>query len=173
MSNLIESLLNFSRSTREPIRKSGIEMTELVRTVVNELLPADGILFVSVAPLLPAQGDLCMIRQVWINLILNALKYTRTKLVRQITVTSYEADDDIVYTIADNGVGFDMNYCDKLFSVFQRLHCQDEFEGTGVGLSIVERIIRRHGGRVWAEAEVDKGANLPLSLFHLFIRLHT
>ena len=166
MSNLIESLLNFSRSTREPLRKSGIEMTELVRTVVNELLPADSgnSLTVSVAPLLPAQGDLSMIRQVWINLILNALKYTRTKLVRQITVTSYEADDDIVYTIADNGVGFDMNYCDKLFSVFQRLHCQDEFEGTGVGLSIVQRIIRRHGGRVWAEAEVDKGAKFHFSL---------
>jgi len=166
MSNLIESLLNFSRSTREPLRKSEIEMTDLVRAVVNELLPTDSgnSLTVSVATLLPAQGDLSMLRQVWSNLILNALKYTRTKLTRQITVTSYEADDDIVYTIADNGVGFDMNYSDKLFSVFQRLHCQEEFEGTGVGLSIVQRIIRRHGGRVWAEAEVDKGAKFHFSL---------
>ncbi len=166
MSNLIESLLNFSRSTREPLQKSEIEMTELVRTVLNELLPADSgnSLTASVTPLLSAQGDLSMIRQVWTNLLQNALKYTRTKLVRQITVTSYEADDDIVYTIADNGVGFDMNYCDKLFSVFQRLHCQEEFEGTGVGLSIVQRIIRRHGGRVWAEAEVDKGAKFHFSL---------
>ena len=166
MSNLIESLLKFSRSTREPLQKSDIEMTDLVRTVVNELLPMESgnSLTVSITDLLPAQGDLSMIRQVWSNLVLNALKYTRTKLDRHITVTSYEADDDIVYTITDNGVGFDMNYRDKLFSVFQRLHCQEEFEGTGVGLSIVQRIIRRHGGRVWAEAEVDKGAKFHFSL---------
>jgi len=92
-----------------------------------------------------------MIRQVWINLILNALKYTRTKLVRQVTVTSYEADDDIVYTIADNGVGFDMKLLRQTFFwSFNASICQEEFEGTGVGLSIVQRIIRRHGGRVWA-----------------------
>ena len=166
MSDLIESLLSFSRSTRESLRKSEIEMTDLVQAVISELLPADSgtSLTVSVSRLLPAQGDISMIRQVWTNLLSNAIKYTRTKFSRQITVTSYEADDDIVYTVADNGVGFDMNYCDKLFSVFQRLHCQEEFEGTGVGLSIVQRIVRRHGGRVWAEAEVDKGAKFHFSL---------
>ena len=166
MSNLIESLLSFSKTTRMPLRQSEIDMTTLVQTIVKELLDAESgsSVTVSVAPLLPAHGDAVLIRQVWANLLMNAFKYTRTKPSRQITVTSYEADDDIVYTVEDNGVGFDMTYSDKLFGVFQRLHTQEEFEGTGVGLSIVQRIVRKHGGRVWANAELDKGAKFHFSL---------
>jgi len=166
MSNLIENLLNFSRTTRMPIRKSEIDMTALVRSIVDELLQTESgySLTVSITPLLAADGDAGLIRQVWTNLLLNAFKFTRTKPIREITVTSYEADDDIVYTVADNGVGFDMKYTDKLFGVFQRLHSEEEFEGTGVGLSIVQRIVRRHGGRVWAEAEVDRGAKFHFSI---------
>jgi signal transduction histidine kinase len=166
MSDLIEHLLSFSRSYGLPLHGTEIDMTAIVQSVIDELLHADSgnSLKVTVAPLLPAHGDPSMIRQVWVNLLSNAFKYTRTKTNRRISVTSYETDDDIAYTIADNGVGFDMKYSEKLFRVFQRLHSDEEFEGTGVGLSIVQRIVRRHGGRVWAEGEVDKGAKFHFSL---------
>lgn len=105
-----------------------------------------------------------MIRQVWINLISNALKYTSKKEVTQIEVGSFRKDNKKVYYVSDNGAGFDMKYADKLFGVFQRLHKMNEFEGTGVGLALVKTIVKRHGGEVWAEGKVNEGAKFYFSL---------
>ena len=105
-----------------------------------------------------AKGDEPMIRQVWTNLISNAVKYTAHREPATVTITSKSEDDRVVYCIRDNGAGFDMKYAGKLFGVFQRLHSTREFEGTGIGLAIVKQVIQRMGGKVWAEAEVDRGA---------------
>lgn len=112
----------------------------------------------SLGELPEAHADGALIRQVWINLISNAIKYTRRVKKAVIKIDYEEKEDSIVYFIKDNGAGFDMKYYDKLFGVFQRLHTREEFEGTGIGLAIVERIILKHGGRVWAEGELNQGA---------------
>jgi light-regulated signal transduction histidine kinase (bacteriophytochrome) len=109
------------------------------------------------------QGDAAMLRQVWRNLISNAVKYTRGKDSAKIEIFSFSDREEIVFVIGDNGVGFNMAYAERLFGVFQRLHRQDEFEGTGIGLANVRRIINRHGGRTWAEAEMGKGARFFFS----------
>jgi len=109
-------------------------------------------------------GDIATMRQVWINIISNAIKYTGGKPKPHIEIGSFEQQQQTVFFIKDNGVGFDSKYSNKLFKVFQRLHSAVEFEGTGVGLAIVEKIISRHGGKIWAEAELDKGATFYFSL---------
>jgi signal transduction histidine kinase len=166
MSQLIDDLLAFSRVGRQEIRHSNIDMDKLAKTLFKELkltVPERELQFNVKTP--PAiHGDQAMIRQVFVNLLSNSIKFTRPKENAIIEVGGSNEADENVYYVKDNGVGFDMRYVNKLFGVFQRLHNSEEFEGTGVGLAIVERIIHRHGGRVWAEGEVGKGATFYFTL---------
>lgn len=166
MGQLIEDLLAFSRFGRQEMHFTVIEMTELARAVADELASSvpERHLQVEMQPLPPALGDRGMMRQVWVNLLANAIKFTRGKDPAVIEVGHLVRDNWNVYYVKDNGVGFDMQYSNKLFGVFQRLHAADEFEGTGVGLAIVQQIIQRHGGRVWAEGRVHEGATIYFRL---------
>lgn len=166
MGQLIDDLLQFSRVGRQPMQKKATDMTELARAVYADLraqAPARTVGFVLASlPEIPA--DPALLRQVWINLLDNALKFTRHREHPEIVVSGSIQGDEAVYSVADNGAGFDTRYAGKLFGVFQRLHGQEEFEGTGVGLALVQRIVQRHGGRVWAESAPDHGATFSFSL---------
>ena len=166
MGKLIDDLLAFSRVGRAALRSSAIDMTTLAQAVFKEAATPEerGRIDFQVTPLPPAVGDPSLIHQVWINLIANALKFTSKKQLAVIQVGAEHQGQEIVYFVRDNGAGFDMRYADKLFGVFQRLHSTKEFDGTGVGLAIVQRIIKRHGGRVWAEGEPGKGATFYFTL---------
>jgi signal transduction histidine kinase/HAMP domain-containing protein len=166
MSILIDDLLALSRIGRKDIGHADIEMDKLVRTVFDEIkatTPERKIQF-NVKLLPSASGDAGMIRQVFINLLTNAIKFTRLKETPIIEVGGYVEDSENVYYVRDNGVGFDMRYKDKLFGAFQRLHDGETFEGTGIGLAIVQRIISRHYGRLWAEGKVNEGATFYFTL---------
>jgi light-regulated signal transduction histidine kinase (bacteriophytochrome) len=160
MNRLIDDLLALSRFGRRPLNKQPVATSDLVRQVLSDLHAEQEGRQVEVAlsELPPCRADPTLLRQVFINLLSNALKYTRKREVARIEIGCQEQDGKQTYFVKDNGAGFDMQYADKLFGVFQRLHSVEEYEGTGVGLAIVHRIITRHGGRIWAEAEVDKGA---------------
>ncbi len=141
-------------------------MEELARAVfegLKSIIPVR-ILQLNIKTLPPARGDPSMIRQVFVNLLSNAIKFTRPKGAEIIEIGCIAKETQNIYYVKDNGVGFDMKYASKLFEVFQRHHSVDEFEGTGVGLAIVQRIIQRHGGHVWAEGEVNKGATFYFTL---------
>lgn len=162
MAQLIEDILDFSRMARREMAEVPVDMTALARDVVAELRAATTgrLLHFEIAPLPPAHGDRGMLRQVFVNLLSNAVKFTRPRAEAVIEVGA----EDGVYFVRDNGVGFDMACAGKLFAVFERLHAQTEFEGTGIGLAIVRRIVTRHGGRVWAEGKVGEGAVFRFSL---------
>ncbi len=166
MGQLIDDLLTFSRLGRQQLMEAQIDMDVLARMIFEELIaqqPGREIRFV-VREVPPALGDKAMIRQVLINLLANAIKFTKPR-AEAVVEFGYEREQDQgAYYVKDNGVGFDMQYAGKLFGVFQRLHAVTEFEGTGVGLAIVYRIITRHGGRVWARGELDKGATFYFTL---------
>jgi signal transduction histidine kinase len=165
MSQLIDDLLEFSRLGRKGLRKANVSMMSIVESVWQELNVTENRKIEFILRQLPdACADSSTIRQVWVNLISNALKYTRNNEKTVIEISSEKKDGTIIYFIKDNGTGFDMEYYDKLFGVFQRLHSQKEFEGTGVGLAIVQRILIKHGGSIWAEAEVGKGASFYFKL---------
>lgn len=166
MSRLIDDILAFSRTGRAEMAVADIEMVQLVRDVVEELQPAAAGREVElrVGELPPARGDRSMIRQVLANLLGNALKFTRGRSPAVIEVDGVTEGDRSVYSVKDNGAGFDMRYAEKLFGVFHRLHRVDEFEGTGIGLAIVKRIVERHGGRVWGEGQVGVGATFHVEL---------
>lgn len=166
MSQLIDDLLAFSRLGRQEIRLSEVKMEQLVRDVFEELKPNTSYRSPEfIIKTLPnAYGDRAMIHQVFINLLSNAIKFTTPKERAVIEVGGWAEGQHNVYYIDDNGVGFDMQYVDKLFGVFQRLHTTGEFEGTGVGLAIVQRIIHKHNGRVWAEGKVGEGATFYFTL---------
>ncbi|MCF8278327.1 MAG: PAS domain S-box protein [Flavobacteriales bacterium] len=162
MGNLIDDLLEFSRTGRTDIHSSEVDMTALVRAILAET--DKGLAQIEVEPLPLAYCDATMMKHVWVNLISNAIKYSARKEQPLIRIWSTQEDKRSVYHIQDNGVGFDMQYASKLFGVFQRLHSPREFEGTGVGLAIVYRIIGKHAGQTWAHAELDKGATFHFSL---------
>jgi signal transduction histidine kinase len=166
MGGLIEDLLEFSRIGRKELVMTDVSMGEAVEQVLGEArsLYSNRNEEVTVGLLPNAKGDKSLLIQVWANLIFNAFKYTGHKELTKIDIGSYQESDQTVYFIKDNGAGFDMKYEDKLFKVFQRLHGANEFEGTGVGLANVHRIVTRHGGKVWATGEVDKGASFYFSL---------
>jgi len=157
MGQLIDDLLAFSRLGRQEPARSRVDMTVLVREVVDELGAASAAT-VQIATLPPVQADAALIKQVWVNLIGNALKYSSKTAQPHVEIGGSEEGTEVRYWVRDNGVGFDMRYAERLFGVFQRLHRADEFEGTGVGLAIVQRIVARHGGRVWAESRPGEGA---------------
>jgi len=166
MGQLIDDLLNLSHLGRQEVVTGRVDMNRLVKLAIDEQL----LLYTGKAPdivadpLLPANCDHNLMLQVWINLISNALKYSGKQDQPVIHISSCGSGNSVVYSVRDNGVGFDMKYADKLFGVFQRLHKATEFEGTGVGLALVQRIIIKHGGRVWAESEKGKGAVFYFSL---------
>jgi light-regulated signal transduction histidine kinase (bacteriophytochrome) len=167
MGRLIDDLLAFSRLSRQPVNKQPIDTAALVRQALDSLSSEQGgrQVDLSIGGLPPCQGDPALLRQVWINLLSNALKFTREQGVARIEIGCLTQEDDApVYFVKDNGVGFDMQYAGKLFGVFQRLHRAEEYDGTGVGLAIVQRIIHRHGGRVWAEAEPGQGATFYFTI---------
>jgi PAS domain S-box-containing protein len=165
MGTLIDDLLIFSRMSRSDLRRAKVASESLVHEVRNVLQGEGGGRTVWKIDSLPqVEADVPMLRQVWANLIGNAIKYSRTRDPAEIEIGCNTVDDEFVFFVRDNGVGFDMQYVDKLFGVFQRLHRADEFEGTGIGLANVRRIISRHGGRTWAEGSVGRGAIFYFSL---------
>ena len=166
MGNLIDDLLEFSRLGRRTMKRQSIRSTALVEEVYKDLIalePKRTVHF-TIHPLEDATGDFSMIKQVWMNLIANAIKYTRYKEPAVIEVRSSLESGEVRYFIKDNGTGFDMQHVDKLFNVFQRLHKDADFEGTGVGLALVKRIVQRHGGQVGVEAEKNQGATFYFTL---------
>lgn len=166
MGQLIDDLLAFSRLGRSELNKSRISMDEMVSSILEEQKKYEKgrEMEINISPMPFAHADHTTIRQVWVNLISNALKYSRQRSKTIIQIGSMEKNSETVYFVKDNGAGFNMKYYDKLFGVFQRLHSHTEFEGTGVGLAIVQRIVSRHGGKVWAEAKVDEGATFYFTL---------
>jgi PAS domain S-box-containing protein len=166
MSQLITDILALSRISRAELKREPIDMAVEARSVFDEITnPEVRVTFeLSVNPLPPASVDPALIRQVWINLLSNAVKYSMPAQERSIQVGGRAEGGRLIYFVKDKGVGFDPQYANKLFGVFQRLHSAEEFEGTGVGLAIVQRIIRRHGGEVWAEGQLGQGATFYFSL---------
>jgi len=166
MSRLIDDLLAFSRLGRKELEMAPVDLTSLAQTVVEDLQKASGEHHarVSIAPLPPARGDRALLHLVLTNLIGNALKFARGRAEPRIEIGAQTEDRETVYYVRDNGVGFDMQYAHKLFGVFERLHRAEDFEGTGVGLALVKRIVQRHGGRVWAKGKVNEGATLYFTL---------
>jgi PAS domain S-box-containing protein len=167
MGRLIDDLLAFSKLGRQSMDDAeSIEMTELAKTVAQELLRDQNTerVRLDIWPLPPAKGDASLLRQVWVNLLSNALKYSSSRAHAEILVTGEVTDGEAVYRVQDNGVGFDMKYAGKLFGVFQRLHKAEEFDGTGVGLAIVKRVITRHGGSVRADGRLGEGATFYFTL---------
>ncbi len=166
MGRLIDDLLTFSRMARVEIHRERVDMGALATAVSRELAlhPPQRIVDWQIPELPEVQGDGAMLRQVWVNLLSNAVKYTSRRDQAKIEVRCRAVDGELEFSVHDNGAGFDMKYADKLFGVFQRLHRSEEFEGTGVGLASVRRIIARHGGRTWAQGRLDEGAVIFFTL---------
>jgi PAS domain S-box-containing protein len=166
MGELIDDLLAFSQLSRQPVNRLAVDVVELTQTILDEMKPQlnGRSLEIRVGKLPACHGDPALLKQVWVNLISNAVKYTRGREPAIIEIGCTFENQEQVYWVRDNGAGFDMQYANKLFGVFQRLHRGDEFEGTGVGLAIVQRIVHRHGGRIWARAIVGQGATFYFTI---------
>jgi signal transduction histidine kinase len=167
MGQLVDDLLSFSRMGRVELRRGRVDLERVVQDVIRELKeqqPGRQVVFQAAPGLPEVPGDPATLRVVMDNLISNALKYTKTRERAEIEIGARPNGEETVIYVRDNGVGFDMKYADKLFGVFQRLHRTEDFEGTGIGLATVRRIVHRHGGRTWAEGEMDRGATFYFSL---------
>jgi light-regulated signal transduction histidine kinase (bacteriophytochrome) len=166
MGHLIDDLLTFSRMGRQDIVKTNITTSAMIHDVIEDIVPAekkDRIEWM-VHDVPDVKGDINAMRQVWINLVSNAVKYSGNREHPKIEIGSFSENNHTTFFVKDNGVGFDEKYKEKLFKVFQRLHGADEFEGTGVGLAIVEKIVGKHGGKVFAEGRVNEGATFYFEL---------
>ncbi|MFA5889330.1 MAG: ATP-binding protein [Actinomycetota bacterium] len=166
MEALIDDLLSFSRVGRAAITTRLVDMAPIVREAADWMraLEPERRIDVGIGPMGHVPCDPAMIKQVWTNLLANAFKFTRCRAVAHIDIRREDRPGEVVYSVRDDGAGFDMRYAAKLFGVFQRLHRADEFEGTGIGLALVRRIVLRHGGWVAAEGEIDRGASLSFAL---------
>jgi light-regulated signal transduction histidine kinase (bacteriophytochrome) len=166
MSSLIDNLLSFSRLSRQPLKKQPIDPTLLARQCLDTL--REGLdsrpIEINLQTLPPCEADPALLKQVFFNLLSNAIKFSSKNPKPTIEVGCLQENNESIYFVKDNGVGFDMQYAHKLFGVFQRLHRAEDYEGTGVGLAIVQRIIHRHGGRIWALSEPNQGATFCFTL---------
>ena len=163
MATMLDSLLALSRLGQQELRGASVDMRALASDAWAALKPADKAQCI-LSDLPPAHGDRAMLKQAWSHLLGNALKYSARQPAPRIEISGTPLEEETVYCVSDNGVGFDMRHYGKLFAVFQRLHAPSEFEGTGVGLAAVQRIVSRHGGRVWAESTPGAGAKFYFSL---------
>jgi light-regulated signal transduction histidine kinase (bacteriophytochrome) len=166
MAQLIDDLLRLSRLNRTEVRFDPVNLSELVQTVINDLQARDPnrVISIEISPGLQTKGDERLLRVALENLLSNAWKFTGKTAQPKIEIGQFKAGEKDTFYIRDNGVGFDMTYADKLFGAFQRLHSTEDFPGTGIGLAIVQRVIHKHGGRIWAEAEKNKGATFFFTL---------
>ena len=166
MDQLIDGLLNFSRLGKRELILASVDVLEILKDVWMELesVNCGRAITLKIGDLPPAMADRMLLKQVIYNLLSNAVKFTGQMPEAVIEVGSCRQNNEVAYYIKDNGIGFDMKYYEKLFRIFQRLHSPDAFEGTGVGLAIIQRIIKRHGGRVWAEGKVNQGATFYFTL---------
>jgi len=166
MVEMVDGLLAFSKLGKQVVQTTDVSMNRVVREICEtfEQQETGRTLEFIVNSLPDIKADAVLIKQVWVNLVGNAVKYTRKKKNARIEIGSEATDKYVVYYVKDNGAGFNMDYAHKLFGVFQRLHTDREFEGTGIGLSLAHRIINKHGGNIWAQAMVDKGATFYFSL---------
>lgn len=166
MSELIDDLLTFSKMARLEIVNEAVDMNTIVRKCMTELLTMkqENKPTITVHNLPQCKGDYSMLKQVWFNLVSNAIKYSSKTPDAKVSIGTVDDSSSTIYYIKDNGTGFDMKYSNKLFGVFQRLHRQDEFEGTGLGLALAKRIVTKHGGEIWAEAAVNEGATFYFSI---------
>jgi PAS domain S-box-containing protein len=172
MGYLIDDLLSFSRISRTEMQLQQVNMKKMVNSVCRELTDpkCDNRTEFKIGDLCDAKGDPTLLKQVWLNLLSNAVKYSSNNEESIVSISCHKENEKCIYCVKDNGVGFDMKYAGKLFGVFQRLHSSHEFEGTGVGLAIVKRIIQRHGGEVWARGELNNGAEFYFSLPHIITK---
>ena len=166
MQHLISALLMLSKTNKKELDVTAVDMTALAQETYNEIAAPEALqnIEITIAPLPETRGDKTLLRQVWSNLLSNAIKFTLAKHERSIIIGARTEENQNVYFVKDSGAGFDMKDAGKLFGIFSRLHTDDEFEGTGIGLSIVRRVIHRHKGEVWAEGEVGKGATFYFAL---------
>lgn len=166
MARLIDDLLEFSRLGRQSLTINDVDMRQLVANALGDVLDQRGAPrpAIEVGELLPTRGDRTMLLRVWMNLLDNAVKYSAATSQPTIVIASKRQDAEVIYSVTDNGIGFDMNYYEQLFGVFQRLHSAGEYPGTGVGLAVVQRILARHGGRAWAHSTPGQGATFFFAL---------
>jgi light-regulated signal transduction histidine kinase (bacteriophytochrome) len=166
MAQLLDDLFAFSRARAQEIKADTVNIEELAKHAFEELKPGIGNrnIQLKMKSLPSCHGDSSLLRQVFVNLFANAIKFTEPREIAFIEVGSIEKGEEIEFYVKDNGVGFDMEYKDNLFNIFQRLHGSDDFEGTGAGLAIVRRIVEKHGGNVWAESKLGEGATFYFTL---------